>query len=60
MVWRIGAAAYERARVDYRARRIGDDEFLSARAAFEREQATFDEAEARLLRPASGEPPHPS
>ena len=44
---RAASAIFRKAQEDYRARRIGDAEYLAARLAFKRSEVAFDEAYAK-------------
>jgi hypothetical protein len=48
VVWKAEAAAYSKAQADYRARKIGDDEFLKARKKFKDADKVLDEAESKV------------
>lgn len=44
--WRIESARWRKAQEDYRARRIGDVQFLAAKAEFNAASAVLDHVEA--------------
>jgi hypothetical protein len=49
--FRLASTKFTEAQKAYRARTIGDDAFLKAKAEFEKAQAAMDEAETKEIAP---------